>query len=714
MSDKLVFDLASEVEGSPNVFIRKDWINILDNQNQNYNNNQSVLDTSQLSNSNKYMSYREAYFAIPFLLTLAQTSSTPSLNANTGSVNLLPATQPSTDSLDYALGLKNWFGQIIHSFTLDYNGTTIIQQTPYVNMWNAFKLMTSLSYNDVITQGATIGFYPDDPTSFQYINIASGPGGAAVGVASAYGTGVCNNATGISMTPASVAPQNYNSGNGNRGLLERIKYINFDGSGSIGGGNVYSSLLLTGAVATPGDQQTTAASYSQNLWKSYISFKRDATAVDQRTAISGASGAAIQISVLATIYLKHVHSFFNMCPLLKGVFMKMTMNLNNCSSTIEAICNVAAAANAAAVVPVPGAGAFVGNNALPAAGSAAYMISNQLAVASVQNSVNGVNPLMIAAGISALSSTAPVATANGGYGGGSGVGNSISGYPMASGGLNLFPRPSFVNAAVAIVAGSISNTWIANISVGSTCLNQQLLAAGVGGGNIAKSVYLYIPAYTFNPVFEQSYLSSPIKQIKYTDIYQYQIVNVAGTGTGQFNNLITNGIANIKSILILPYSSNIGGIAQAHVAPSQVRNNSNTGTLQGLPVWQSPFDPAGCCCTSPMIAFSNFNVQISGQNAIYNVERYQFEQFNNQLYGQNAVNGGLTDGLTSALIDRVGFDTSYGYYYVNVERMLPVEQSVPKSVQLLGTNQSSRAIDLYVFIEYAVDVSIDSLTGARV
>lgn len=74
MCDKLVFDLAQEVEGSPNVFVRKDWLNILDNQNQNYNNNQSVVDTSQLSNSNKYMSYREAYFSIPFLMTLGTTS----------------------------------------------------------------------------------------------------------------------------------------------------------------------------------------------------------------------------------------------------------------------------------------------------------------------------------------------------------------------------------------------------------------------------------------------------------------------------------------------------------------------------------------------------------------------------------------------------------------------------------------------------------------
>jgi hypothetical protein len=71
MCDKLVFDLSQEVEGSPNVFVRKDWVNILDNQNQNYGNSQSIIDTSQLSNSNKYMSYRESYLAMPLLMTMA-------------------------------------------------------------------------------------------------------------------------------------------------------------------------------------------------------------------------------------------------------------------------------------------------------------------------------------------------------------------------------------------------------------------------------------------------------------------------------------------------------------------------------------------------------------------------------------------------------------------------------------------------------------------
>jgi uncharacterized alkaline shock family protein YloU len=46
--------------------------------------------------------------------------------------------------------------------------------------------------------------------------------------------------------------------------------------------------------------------------------------------------------------------------------------------------------------------------------------------------------------------------------------------------------------------------------------------------------------------------------------------------------------------------------------------------------------------------------------------------------------------------------------------MLPVEESVPKSVQIIGQNLSAKACDYYVFVEYGVKISIDALTGARV
>lgn len=575
--DKLVFDLSQEVEGSPSVFVKKDWVSILDNQNGSYTSNQSVIDTSQLSNSNKYMSYREAYLMMPMLLTIGETSAP-------AATSFLPAT-----GCDYAFGLKNWFGTMIHSFTLDYNGTTIIQQTPFINMWNSFKLMTTLSWADVATIGSTIGFYPDDPLTWGYSTAISSSGmRVANNSTSSAAVGVCGSSVSNTLN-------NYASGGGNIGLLKRIQYINFDLAGipsASAGAGTYQSLIIAGAPA--------------NLWKSYVSKKVDSTAAP----ISG----VLQITINATIYLKHIHSFFQQCPLLKGVFMKMTMNLNNASGSV-----------------VKSAAA-----------------SGTLSLSSVTIPVGGVCPFMI-------SSTA------------TNSGGAVTGAGGATLGIDL--------------------------SVGKTCLTSALNTIAGGSGGTNNSINLYVPAYTFNPTFERAYLSSPVKSIKYTDVYQYQTTTTAQT---QFNTLITNGIAGIKSVLILPF----------HKA-------STVGTPTISP-WQSPFDPAGAGPTSPLCLFTNFNVVVSGQNMLYNTQRYSFEQFNNQLYGVNAVNGGLTDGLTSGLINSLGFEMEYCYYYVDVSRMLPVEETVPKSVQIIGQSQSALDLDLLVFIEYGCSVDIDILTGARV
>lgn len=574
-ADTLVFDMSSMSEGTPSVFVRKDWLSILDNQNQNYQGNQSVIDTSQLANSNKYMNYREAYLTIPMLLTLTQTI---------GSVaTFAPATAGT--SPDYLMGLKNWYGSIIHSFTLDYNGTTIIQQTPYLGLWNTFKLMTSLSYNDIVSSGSQLGFYPDDATSVRFDTTAS----------TTNGIGTSNNRN-LGAFPVVAGAFNqfdpYNVG-----LLRRQQGWNFDPAGVAGNGTTYSGATTAGTLTTNSNLNL--------LWKSYIFNKT--SSVGAPTTAQG----VVQVAITAQVYLKHLASFFERVPLLKGVFMKLTLNLNQSSV------------------------AFSVDNA------------DAYSACAVSSPLGGVSPIMLAS-----------ATAN--------------------------------NGGACLVEGS----YIASIAVGRTCLNTTQTSAGnVSVSPLGGSILLNVPAYTFNPVFETSYLSAPVKKVVYSDIYQYQIVNQITAGQ-TFNNLITNGIANIKSVLVLPYyqASANGGIS---------------------PI-QSPFDTAGAGTTSPLCLLTQFNIQVSGQNAIYNTERYAYEQFLNQLYGVNAVNGGMTDGLTSSLIDQKQFEMGYCYYYVNVGRMLPVEEAVPKSVNILGTNMSSKAIDLFVFIEYGVEVSIDILTGARV
>jgi hypothetical protein len=589
--DKLVFDLSQEIEGSPAVFVKKDWISILDNQNQSYNSNQSVIDTSQLSNSNKYMSYREGYLSVPLLLSIVQSA--------VGATAFLP--NATATSADLGVGLKNWFGSIIHSFTLDYNGTTIVQQTPYINMWNSFKLMTTLSWNDVATIGSTIGFYPDDPLAWSFEAYSA--------TGTKVGSGVCNNsnlATAGNSASSAGRFNSYHSQTGNMGMLARQQYIMFDPDGATGATGAQYSTIMTSANA-------------QTLWKSYVS----------RKISGGASVVGVwQCSIMATIYLKHIHSFFQQCPLLKGVFMKMTLNLNNTTTLIDR-------------------------------GASTTGVADQQII-SVQNAVGGVNPVMIASTVEG----------NGG--------NNIGG-----------------------ASGSAVDLYY-DISVGATILNSTVAGlAGTGAvGALSRSIQLYVPAYTFNPSFESAYLSSPVKTIKYTDVYQYQVVSVATTG--QFNQLLTNGIAGIKSVLILPF----------FVAGTGATGGSDLPA--GIQPWQSPFDPAGTGPTSPLCHISNFNVVVSGQNMLYNTQRYTYEQFNNQLLGINAVNGGLTDGLTSSLIDSLGFEMEYCYYYVDCSRMLPVEETVPKSVQIIGTNTTQRSLQFLCFIEYGCSVSIDVLTGARV
>jgi hypothetical protein len=567
-ADTLVYDMASASEGTASIFVKKDWLNILDNQNGNYRGNQSVIDTSQLANSNKYMNYREAYLAVPMVLTMTGVPLTGPADANT--------------SMDYAMGLKNWFGSVIHSFTLDLGGTTIIQQTPYAGLWNTFKLMMSLSWSDVSTIGSSIGFYPDDALSVSFSAAAT-----------VDGQGTCNNQNALAFPVVSGAFNSYNVGN--VGLLKRQQYINYDPAGLTAPGSDAYSTLLTGAACS-------------NLYKSYISTKIN-------PAVAGTNPGVIQHSIMAIIQLKHIHSFFQNVPLLKGVFMKATLNLNQPQVELAV-----------------GAGRI-------------------LSITSTNSPLGGVVPIMVA---SARLTNGSVSVATGGAGG---------------------------------------NAIYASLFVGNTCYWTAQTAQGAPlNTQFTQSINLYVPAYTFNPVYEQAYLSSPVKRIVYTDIYQYLVQNVAAGGT--FNNLITNGIAGIKSVLVLPYFT---AAANAGTAPIQ-----------------SVFDPAGAGPTSPLCLLNNFNIVVSGQNMIYNTERYSFEQFVNQLHGAFEINGGLTDGLTSGFIDQLQFESEYSYHWVNASRMLPVEEPVPKSVSIIGQNQSAKAVDLYVFVEYGVEIQIDVLSGARV
>ena len=211
------------------------------------------------------------------------------------------------------------------------------------------------------------------------------------------------------------------------------------------------------------------------------------------------------------------------------------------------------------------------------------------------------------------------------------------------------------------------------------------------------SCRLYVDLYTMNPLKEEEYLlNNRTKVIEYTDIFQYQFLNTPAGST--FNFLVSNGIANLQEIIVVPL------IASTY-------NGTGLSTTSFSPI-VSPFstEPATC---SPLMWINNFNIQISSVNQFINSEMYSYEMFQNELLGVNSVNGARTDGLMSGLISQLMFQNNYGYMICNTSRRLGEEDRTPKSVQILGNNMTQVPMDLYVFCTLRKSITVDLYSGKR-
>jgi hypothetical protein len=214
-----------------------------------------------------------------------------------------------------------------------------------------------------------------------------------------------------------------------------------------------------------------------------------------------------------------------------------------------------------------------------------------------------------------------------------------------------------------------------------------------------SSVRLYCPAYVMQPLSEQRYLALTLtKKIIYNDIFQFSFPNQ--NTNSPFNILVSQGIPNLKSVLVmafLPVLSN--GVA----ANNAVRSSSILSPFSSTPSTPDP------------LSIQNFQIQISGKNLFISQLQYDYESFVEQLSASNQLNGGMTTGMSSGLVSKLDFQSSYRYYYGNCSRSLPSEQGVAKYVQILGTIASSNAltVDLMVFCEYERTLTIDIRTGQR-
>lgn len=242
--------------------------------------------------------------------------------------------------------------------------------------------------------------------------------------------------------------------------------------------------------------------------------------------------------------------------------------------------------------------------------------------------------------------------------------------------------PLMLNNFASGFTGVGAGTLRASVAVGDTCLDStQKNVAGVSnGGAVGKQVELWVPAYQMLPEIELNYSQNHIRDISYYDYYQFNLKNI---GSGEtFNHLISNAISNLKAVLIVPLLSD--------------RNNNVNLFDDGLP--------------QQFAHINNFNVIVGGSNVLHQDTRYTYSQFNNEFFNEFGVNGNQSAGLGSSLIDFKSW-LNKPYYYVNCARV-PLEQQLAyRSLQIKGTNTSTKTIDYVVFAIYEKNFQLDVVSG---
>jgi len=639
MADNLVYEESLNTEVDQSEFISKKWVYVNDNNAQNYTS-QVVIDSTPLSNAGGWINWSEAYILMPLVVQL--TSGTADSLIFTDATLTTPLI--STPVGDYSWAFKSGFWNMINSMTVEFNNQNVVQQTPFLNVFRSFKTHTSWSLDDLLNEGPSAGYYPDNAGSWAYSKTYTDPATTVNPFASrGVGVGISNNANSSVYTTTGTTTDFVTSlgeapgvptvlpstGVAGQALVTAAGVVSYTGAGNP------SPFFIGDYACNEGmrkrqdwygyDPTSSANSQGQSL----INGPGTCNSVYRSYKSQTQAGSVIWY-VFAKLRLKDLADYFEKMPLLKGATMRFYINTNQTAINFT---------KAQGTIN-------------PATGG--QTLSPSLTVNSTTVISGLTNPLMLAS---------------------------------AAYGQGGSPLPA--------------DTYNLTLSIVKNTFSQQ--AAYTLGQSPQTACRLYAPVYTMNPLAESKYLSlAPTKKIMYKDVFQYQFSNIAPSAN--FNFLVSNGINSIQSVLVVPFIS--------------TTNSITIGTTTGTTTKDSPQSTLNACSTSPStpdpITLSNFNILVSGVNLFLNNELYDFEAFKQQLLYSNQLNGSMTTGLASGLISEDMFSRLYRYYYGDCSRVLPSEQGVSRSVQIIGINSSLVACDIMVFVEFMKEMTIDISTGARI
>jgi hypothetical protein len=91
------------------------------------------------------------------------------------------------------------------------------------------------------------------------------------------------------------------------------------------------------------------------------------------------------------------------------------------------------------------------------------------------------------------------------------------------------------------------------------------------------------------------------------------------------------------------------------------------------------------------------------------------ENFIQELRKTGSMNGGMSLGMSSGLLDQLDYESGHRFLLSDLSRT-PSEASdnVSKSIQVIGTNSGKYPIDILWFLEFEREVTIDLQTGSLI
>jgi hypothetical protein len=332
--DNLIYEESLNTEVDHSEFISKKWIYVNDMNNGQYTS-QVVIDSTAISNSGGYVGWSEGFILMPLVIQLTAATATS-----------LPV---GTNAADYSWAIKNGFHQMINSATIEFNNQNIVQQTPFTNVFRSFKLMTSLSEDDVKNHGASIGFYPDNAGSWSYLQHADLTGvntNILIGRGTASGAAAANACIGIANNQNSPAIAPMAGFNAVGGAASSV--VSYQSSPVAGVATLAAAALTWSGASNPTPLGISKYSYNNGMYQRQLNYgfaaeaeAGDAFALNQnsicdrencnaiyRNSKTATTAGTVSWNIFAKLRLKDLADFFEKVPLLKGSTFRFLINTN--------------------------------------------------------------------------------------------------------------------------------------------------------------------------------------------------------------------------------------------------------------------------------------------------------------------------------------------------------------------------------------------------